>query len=63
MWDAVFSEGAYEKAPRVEGLGGAFSGFPAEGVGGGVILGRNRVPRGGVEKREELILNIGRIKY
>jgi hypothetical protein len=34
----------------VEGLGGIFSGFSAEGVGGGVILGRNRVPRGGVEK-------------
>jgi hypothetical protein len=26
-------------------------------------LGRNRVTRGGVEKREELIVNIGRIKY
>ena len=26
-------------------------------------LGRNRVPRDGVEKRVELILNIGRIKY
>jgi hypothetical protein len=28
-----------------------------------VYLEKNRVPRGGVEKREELILNIGRIKY
>jgi hypothetical protein len=26
-------------------------------------LGRNRVPLAGVEKCEELILNIGRIKY
>jgi hypothetical protein len=26
-------------------------------------LGRNRVPLAGVEKRVELILNIGRIKY
>ena len=26
-------------------------------------LGKNRVPLAGVEKRDELILNIGRIKY
>ena len=51
MRDAVFSERAYEETPGVEGLGGTFSGFPAEGVGGGVILGRNRVTRGGVENR------------
>lgn len=36
VWDAVFSEGAYEETPGVERLGGIFSGFPEEGVGGGV---------------------------
>jgi len=36
MWDAVYSEGAYEETPGVEGLGRIFSGFSAEGVGGGV---------------------------
>ena len=39
MWDAFFGEGTYEETPGVEGLGGAFSGFSAEGVGGGVIGG------------------------
>ena len=36
MRDALFGEGAYEKTPAVEGLGGVSGGFPAEGVGGGV---------------------------
>jgi hypothetical protein len=51
MWDAVYSEGAYEETPGVEGLGRIFSGFSAAGVGGGQILGRNRVPLAGVESR------------
>jgi len=36
MWNAVFGEGAYEKTSGVERLGGIFSGFSEEGVGGGV---------------------------
>ena len=51
MRDALHCEGAYEETPGVEGLGGVFSGFSEEGVGGGVTLGRNRVLRDGVEKR------------
>ena len=42
MRDAVFSEGAYEETPGVEGLGGTFSRFPEEGVGGGVRSEGNR---------------------
>jgi hypothetical protein len=34
VWDGLFGPRAYEKTPRVERLGGIFSGFPAEGVGG-----------------------------
>lgn len=51
MRGTVHCEGAYQETPGVEGLGGLFSGFPEEGVGGGVNLGRNRVPRDGVETR------------
>ena len=36
MRDALHCEGAYEETPGVEGLGGIFSGFSEEGVGGGV---------------------------
>jgi hypothetical protein len=36
MRDAFFSEGAYEETPGVERLDRLFSGFPAEGVGGGL---------------------------
>jgi len=36
VWDAVFSQGAYEKTPAMERLGGVSGGFSAEGVGGGL---------------------------
>ena len=58
MRGTVRCERAYEETPGVEGLGGLFSGFPEEGVGGGVYLGRNRVPLAGVENPVELILTI-----
>ena len=52
MRGTVHCERAYEETPGVEGLGGIFSGFPEEGVGGGVRWGgKNRVLRDGVEKR------------
>jgi hypothetical protein len=36
MRNAVFGPRTYEKTSGVERLGGIFSGFSAEGVGGGV---------------------------